>query len=252
MNRDRAWIKGYRRLPATHPRQEWFAITSSSHQTRPCGAILCGSRPEEPGGNREVSPLHLRTVSIPHGALRAQSRRGWSGLPRAHGPGQLAGMTLAHLAIASKTGLLAVSPALGVTFTRYAKHLANRWTISLFFGICTFCRRARPPVALSRRLYRKSQRHRRLPISIALSFTPLGKRIDALAETFLLPDVAPQSAPSAQRDRRFAVKSQMPTDHLNEPLPASCQCQDAFDLLERPALRFGHPVVAEDPRRDCQ
>ncbi len=52
--------------------------------------------------------------------------------------GRLAEMGLAHLAIASKTGLLAVFPALGVTFTRYARHFANRWTASLFLGTCTF------------------------------------------------------------------------------------------------------------------
>jgi hypothetical protein len=48
--------------------------------------------------------------------------------------GQLAMVTLAHVGIASKTGLMAVFPALGITFTRYARHFArhfaNRWTSS--------------------------------------------------------------------------------------------------------------------------
>src|SRR5436190_19887489 len=52
--------------------------------------------------------------------------------------GHLAEVTLAHFLIATKTGLLAISPALGITFTRYARHLVNRWTSSAFLGFCTF------------------------------------------------------------------------------------------------------------------
>ena len=52
--------------------------------------------------------------------------------------GHLAAVTMLHVEIASKTGLLAVFPSVGLTFTRYARHLANRWTSSAFFGICTF------------------------------------------------------------------------------------------------------------------
>jgi integral membrane sensor domain MASE1 len=52
--------------------------------------------------------------------------------------GNLAEATLAHFVIATKTGLLAVSPALALTFTQHARHFVNRWTSSLFLGICTF------------------------------------------------------------------------------------------------------------------
>src|SRR5271165_6462882 len=52
--------------------------------------------------------------------------------------GQLGEVTLAHLSIATKTGILAIFPVLGITFTHYARHFANRWTSSLFLGICTF------------------------------------------------------------------------------------------------------------------
>jgi hypothetical protein len=116
--------------------------------------------------------------------------------------GNLAGMTLAHLAIASKTGLLAVSPALGVTFTRYARHLANRWTISLFFGICTFLADALAHPSHYPGAYTEAALTGvgAFLFSIALSFTPLGKRIDALAETFLPPDATSQSAPSARNE----------------------------------------------------
>src|SRR5207249_4546967 len=52
--------------------------------------------------------------------------------------GHLTEITAAHLLIASKTGLLAVFPALGVSFTRYARHFVNKWTTSAFLGVCTF------------------------------------------------------------------------------------------------------------------
>jgi hypothetical protein len=50
----------------------------------------------------------------------------------------LAAITLGHVVIATKTGLLAVVPALAVTFTKYARHILNRWTASAFLGVCTF------------------------------------------------------------------------------------------------------------------
>ncbi len=51
--------------------------------------------------------------------------------------GQLMDATLSHVLIATKTGLLAVSPMLGVTFTRHARHLANKWTAAAVVGLCT-------------------------------------------------------------------------------------------------------------------
>src|SRR5258708_4257005 len=52
--------------------------------------------------------------------------------------GHLADVTLVHFAVAAKTGLLAVFPVLGMTFSPYARHLVNRWTSSAFLGLCTF------------------------------------------------------------------------------------------------------------------
>jgi hypothetical protein len=52
--------------------------------------------------------------------------------------GNLGGITLGHLATASKTGILAIFPALGVSLTKHARHLANRWTSSIFIGACGF------------------------------------------------------------------------------------------------------------------
>lgn len=111
--------------------------------------------------------------------------------------GRLAEMGLAHLFIASKTGLLAVFPALGVTFTRYARHFANRWTASLFLGVCTFFADA----AVHRSHYPGAYTEAALTaigacaFSIVISFTPIGKRIDRLTETFLF-------APNAEAEVR--------------------------------------------------
>jgi len=102
--------------------------------------------------------------------------------------GQLSDVTLAHLLIASKTGLLAVVPILGITFTHYARHFINRWTSSLFLGICTFAADA----AIHPSHYQGQYTEAALTgvgafvFSILMSFTPIGRRIDRLAETFLL------------------------------------------------------------------
>ena len=64
--------------------------------------------------------------------------------------GQLGQATLGHFFIAAQTGVLTVFPLLGITLTRHARHFANRW-LSALFGV---------------------------------SFTPIGKHIDQIAETF--------------------------------------------------------------------
>lgn len=101
--------------------------------------------------------------------------------------GDLAGVTLAHVAIASKTGLLAVSPVLGVTFTRYARHFGNRWISSALVGVFTFVADALAHESHYQGAYSEAAftALAAFAFSIAVSFTPLGKRIDALAESFL-------------------------------------------------------------------
>jgi len=102
--------------------------------------------------------------------------------------GQLSDVTLAHLLIASKTGLLAVVPILGITFTHYARHFINRWTSSLFLGICTFAADA----AIHPSHYPGEYTEAALTgagafmFSILISFTLIGTRIDGFAEAFLL------------------------------------------------------------------
>ena len=99
--------------------------------------------------------------------------------------GDLTAITLAHLAVATKTGLLAVVPALGVTFTKQVRHLLNRWTASAFLGTCTFLADA----AIHASHYPGEYTEAALTgvgafvFSLAVSYTPVGKKIDRLGES---------------------------------------------------------------------
>jgi hypothetical protein len=101
--------------------------------------------------------------------------------------GHLLDVTVAHLLIAAKTGVIAVSPALGLTFTRYARHFASRWTSSVFFGLCTFFADA----LVHGSHYPGAYTEAALTglgaclFSLAISFTPIGKRIDHMAEALV-------------------------------------------------------------------
>ena len=101
--------------------------------------------------------------------------------------GHLADVTLAHLVIAAKTGLLAVAPALGVTFTQQARHLANKWTSSTLLGGCTFLADA----AIHGSHYPGAYTEAALTglgafvFSMVIAHTPIGRHIDSLAETFV-------------------------------------------------------------------
>jgi len=101
--------------------------------------------------------------------------------------GDLTAVTLTHLAIAAKTGLLAVSPALGLTFTRQVRHLLNRWTASALLGVCTFAADA----FIHASHYPGEYTEAALTgagaflFSLAVSYTPLGKKIDHLAEALV-------------------------------------------------------------------
>lgn len=101
--------------------------------------------------------------------------------------GHLTMVTMGHVEIASETGFLAVFPALGVTFTRYARHFANRWTSSAFLAVCTFLADA----AVHESHYPGAYTEAALTglgafvFSVAVSFTPIGKAIDRLTESFL-------------------------------------------------------------------
>jgi len=104
--------------------------------------------------------------------------------------GHLAAVTAAHLVIATKTGMLAVFPVLGVTFSRYAPHMADRWTSSAFLAGCTFFADA----AIHGSHYPGAYTEAALTgvgafiFSVVVSFTPIGAYIDRLAESSLQHD----------------------------------------------------------------
>jgi integral membrane sensor domain MASE1 len=101
--------------------------------------------------------------------------------------GDLTAITLAHLVIATKTGLLAVVPAIGVTFTKYVRHLLNRWTASAFLAVCTFAADA----AIHASHYPGEYTEAALTcigaffFSLVVSYTPIGKKIDQLGEAIV-------------------------------------------------------------------
>ncbi len=100
--------------------------------------------------------------------------------------GNLAGLTASHLAIAGKTGLLAVTPALALTFTQHVRHLLNRWSASAFFGVCTFLADAFAHESHYPGQYTEAALTGigAFLFSVAVSYTRVGRRIDELAESF--------------------------------------------------------------------
>lgn len=105
--------------------------------------------------------------------------------------GQLAQATLEHFLIASETGILTVFPLLGITLTRQARHFANRWVSAAFVAVCSFFADA----LIHRSHYPGEYTEAALTavgaffLSIVVSYTPVGKHLDRLAEGFLHRDV---------------------------------------------------------------
>jgi len=100
--------------------------------------------------------------------------------------GHLVDVTLAHMGIAAKTGLLAVVPVLGVTFTRYASRLANKWVAATILGGCTSIADALVHGSHYPGAYTEAALTGigAFLFSIALAYTPVGKAIDRMAEGF--------------------------------------------------------------------
>jgi len=101
--------------------------------------------------------------------------------------GNLAAITMGHLEIAAKTGLLAIVPVLGLSYSRHARHFVNRWTTSALLAICTFLADAIAHASHYAGEYTEAALTGlgAFAFSVAISYTPLGKRIDRLAEHFL-------------------------------------------------------------------
>jgi hypothetical protein len=91
-----------------------------------------------------------------------------------------------HFLIASQTGILTVFPLVGITLTRYAHHFANRWISAGLVAICSFFADA----VIHGSHYPGKYTEAALTavatfvISVVVSFTPVGKTIDRLAESF--------------------------------------------------------------------
>ena len=105
--------------------------------------------------------------------------------------GQLAEATLGHFLIASETGVLTVFPLLGITLTRYARYFSNRWVSGAFVAVCSFfadalIHRSHYPGEYSEAALTAAGA---FALSIVVSFTPVGKHLDRLAEGFLQREV---------------------------------------------------------------
>jgi hypothetical protein len=100
--------------------------------------------------------------------------------------GNVLALTPAHFALAGKTGLLSVVPAMVFTFTPYARHFANRWTSSTLLAVCTFVADS----AVHHSHYPGEHTEAALTalgafvFSVAVSFSPVGGYIDRLAHSF--------------------------------------------------------------------
>src|SRR6266581_6741858 len=101
--------------------------------------------------------------------------------------GQLAQATLRHFLFASETGLLTVFPLLVVTLTRHARHFTNRWVSAMFVAVCAFFADA----VIHGSHYPGEYTEAALTaigafaLSVVISYTPVGKRIERLDEAFV-------------------------------------------------------------------
>ena len=83
--------------------------------------------------------------------------------------------------------MLTVFPLLGITWTKHAKYLAHRWTSAVLVGTCAFFADA----VIHGSHYRGKFTEAALTglaafaLSVIISYTGIGKRIDRLADAFL-------------------------------------------------------------------
>lgn len=102
--------------------------------------------------------------------------------------GELTQATLGHIAIAAQTGALTVFPLLGITLTRHARHFANRWLSALLVAACAFF----ADVVIHPSHFPGAYTEAALTalggfiLSVVISYTPIGKKVDHLAEAFVM------------------------------------------------------------------
>jgi hypothetical protein len=104
--------------------------------------------------------------------------------------GSLLSLTLGHFATASRTGVLAILPVLGLSMTRQAALLAGRWTAPIIAGLCGFGADVLTHPSHFPGAYTEAALTAlgTFVLSIGVSRTPVGRYIDRLAETFLRGD----------------------------------------------------------------
>jgi hypothetical protein len=112
--------------------------------------------------------------------------------------GQIAQATLGHFVLASETGLLTVFPLMGITLTKYARHFSNRWIAAALVAVCSFFADAlihasHFPGKFTEAALTASGA---FALSLVISFTPLGKYFDRLADGFLHQESEPAGARS--------------------------------------------------------
>ena len=99
--------------------------------------------------------------------------------------GQIAQTTPGQFVLASDTRPLTVFPLIGLALTRNNRHFTNRWTSATFVAICSFL-----IDAVIHRVHYPSVEAAftaagAFALSVAISFTPVGKQLDHLGESFL-------------------------------------------------------------------
>lgn len=121
--------------------------------------------------------------------------------------GNVADLTLGHFAVAAKTALLALFPALGVSCSRYAWLFVNRWTSAALLAACGFV----ADILAHESHYPGAYSEAALTavggglLTLLVSYTSIGRRIDRLAEHL------------ARSPERTGAHAAVP----NRPLPAA-------------------------------
>jgi hypothetical protein len=102
--------------------------------------------------------------------------------------GDVLNLTATHFLTAAGTGTAAIALPLSVTFTRYARVLvSSRWWSALFSGFCGFIADAVVHPSHYSGAYTEAAFTGlgTMLLSVAISYTPLGKRVERLGEVFL-------------------------------------------------------------------
>ena len=119
--------------------------------------------------------------------------------------GHVLDLTASHFLTAAQTGATAIALPLGFTFTRYARALvSSRWTMSILVGGCgfvadVFAHPSHYPGAYTEAALTGAGT---TALSIAMSHTALGRRLEQLGDAFRTPHDARVSTRSEAASTR--------------------------------------------------